>query len=228
MPPKRPGPFRGPTPKKVIQTLDVGTGTPGLEYGLERFKTNANLHQNRYYKGVDLHLEHPIKGPNYDVEWNDVILTVENLIKNGITVRHVNFTYPIPYINDSLDSYYFLHLLPLLKKILLPNGKIFITSEEPKFLKSLSNYAAKFDFVSSSIRSRYSVLDYKRILAQMKIAKQKSERGTTNGLPMSFDQEYFINRGKRPYILILTNSLSKVYPGNSPEAKEQRRNWPRV
>lgn len=239
--PKRLGPFRGPTPEGVIQTLDVGVGIRDEDGGPKRFKTNVEKHREREYLGIDEYLRFPEVGQNFKLERIRFLEKILELIKEGKKVRSINFTYPMRFIS----SYELNKIFPLLSEVLLPNGKVFVTSEDLDFVRhfiglarnagyairlkrrytnedidKLVLYELKPEEIEDLLKRRYSSEDFEKIKEQVRKAKEAGKRGTISNLPLTFYQNQFLDRN--PYFLELTYSLKTAIPD-----KEQRRNWPR-
>lgn len=64
------------------------------------------------------------EGKNFETKKLDVNIYLQQLIKSGIKVRHFNFDMPNT-DGSGLDLNLFFKLLP---QVLLPNGKIFVTT----------------------------------------------------------------------------------------------------
>jgi|GEM_PF-1316822 len=210
------GPFRGPTPDKVIQTLDVGSRDAE-----ERLTKQANKFKKRRYVGVDP-IAVQFNTENLELKISTATQTLREYIKKGIKVRNINIDFP-----NIIQNYEFATIFDLLKYVLLPNGKVYITSERQHLIKLL-NYMALKRGLATKYGLKYSQKDFERV-RHGKNRITLRDRPLLNSRPMTLYQNYFlVNQKLNPYILEITYPLKKAYPGNSLEAKEQRRNWPRV
>lgn len=148
-------PFRGSTPKGVIQTVDLGSGSY-----LEYLGKNVDRHPNRLYVGVDPRIvfarvsgkpKHPLSelmlnasiiskadkasklnwsrlrnGPNRRVFFQGLSQTfIGYLIKNKLKVRHFNLDMPGPQSFPLFAEDFFSNL----HRVIIPGGKIFIRTE---------------------------------------------------------------------------------------------------
>jgi hypothetical protein len=149
-------PFKGGTREKVIQTLDIGAGFPILTgqsarkypdrkslavdpvYGKEdRYAYLGGRSSYRVGETLDF-----IKRVGLNYSSLTAIEAIDNLIKNGTKVRHVNFKMPHPGQNYDLEN-----VFHRLKKVLLPNGKVFMSSEKLPFLEKVASIAKKEGYV---------------------------------------------------------------------------------
>lgn len=195
------GPFRGPTPKKVIQTLDVGAGPCGA-----RFIERSEKQQQRKYVGVDPAMMIYGFGKNFETKRIDVNSYLLQLIKSGIKVRHLNFDMPNTN-GHGLELRLFFRLLP---KVLLPNGKIFVTTN---FVNLPLLESAKLNGFALREKARINKdqIDWSSIYPSF------------NGLPLTYWQDLSLRSNQTIYLYEITYPLKMAYPN-----KEQRRNWPRV
>jgi len=195
------GSFRRPTTEKEIQTLDIGVGSG------RRFKSKAEKRPERKYVGVDLSVGiEDVNGNNYTIRGgvraNDYL---QLCINKGIKVRNINFDLPTP-----LDNVYrieeFFEKLP---KVLMPNGKVFMNSENKAYLESIMKIALA-DYYSVRLKA-IPITEYLKYSA-----------GKLNGFKISeYMQAFFANKAYTTlYQLEITYSLSKAY-----KTKEERRNW---
>jgi len=198
------GPFRRPTKPNEIQTLDIGVGKG------RRFVAKAAKRPEREYVGVDLSIDvEDVNGKNYKVfgstRANDYL---KQCVDNSIKVRNINFDLPRP-VGDVYRIEEFFKLLP---KVLLPNGKVFMNSESPEYLDSVSRIALAKGY---SVRRRE--LPLREYLAKAK--------GRLGGTVMSEYMEQFFTAHKfykTLYVLEITYPLKLAYPND----RLRRKVWP--
>lgn len=196
MPSKKP--FKGPVPKRVLQTIDIGSGN--LATRLSANKTER--FPDRKYLLVDPEF----KVPAFTTIRENIMLTPFTAEKTllelrnfGIRTRHINIDMPSP-----KQEYNFEKVFEILPSVLLPNGKVFVTTEDKKRIEEFQSLARRFGFSFA-----YSEIPEHEI-------KQKSKHG---GLTPT--QKIVIIDEKPIYKLELTYRLKTAYPN-----KETRRNWP--
>lgn len=257
------GPFRGPSPQNVFQTVDVGTGRG---YRLESI---AKRFPNRKYVAVERLFRYPehewsgsttsppripaLKKAGVVVMPQDLRTFIDYMKRHGQRTRYINFDMPIPggftHIKEYLrDRYGFRKLFANVPHILLPNGKIFVKTENLDFIGFLQRLAER-QGLKTRPPLRINVADIKRSIGstqtiyapakQLKPNKvramidkvetrtEKSARRTQEGMGNS---ETF---GGHPitsfmadkfgfYVLEITYGLKKAIPN-----KKKRRRWPR-
>ncbi len=157
--------FRGPTPENVFQTIDIGT-----ENG-RWLIWQAEKNPRRQYLAIDplfgnrekwrkTQLEQ-MKPRNILVEANMFQPIMDSLIKKGIRTRHINLDmlHAHDYLfYEALDGPITRMMGSLLSKaprVLLPNGKIFITTEIQLYRDVIQELASKYGF---SIRIKENFL----------------------------------------------------------------------
>lgn len=113
-------PFRGAAEGKVYQTLDVGAGKG------RRIAKQAAKFPNRKYAIADF-AARPIGKKNVRVFQKAADRALDKAAEEGLKFRHVNMDMPA---GDLLDAKYVKGMLRKLKKVLLPNGKIFISTND--------------------------------------------------------------------------------------------------
>lgn len=146
------GPFRGPTPPKVFQAVDIGTGDG------RRLESIAKRFPNRKYVAVDPSLHEKVLGSAFapprgtaerlsqagiNVRPEKAMSFIEEMKKRGEKTRFISINMPSHAKNEGhwRDDYGFRHIFESVPKILLPNGKIFITTESPEFAEHLKKMA---------------------------------------------------------------------------------------
>jgi hypothetical protein len=214
-------PFKGGTPRNVFQTLDIGAGLPVLT--AER----ARKYPDRKSLAVDPRYAGQLRdylGYKFGFRVSDALELmkrsglgysslraneeIEKLIKNGIKVRHVNFQMPHPRQNYDLEI-----VFHRLKKVLLPNGKVFMSGEDLPFLEKVANIAKREGYV---VRFGKSVLasDSREVLFTMdgrdaKIIKPKRIISNIK-IPLTDHQAEYFCGGYVIYNLTLTLSPKTV------------------
>jgi hypothetical protein len=117
---------------------------------------------------------------------------VDEMKRKGIKARNINIDMPLESVND------FSHLFNNAERIMLPNGKIFISSEQQGVLEHAARLAR-----NHGLKAR-----------MRKEMPQVEAEGRTH---------YTIRHSPKPiYRLEITFGLKKALP-----KKEQRKNWPR-
>lgn len=142
-------PFRGPTPAKIFQTVDLGSGIGDYIIRSARERRGGGKEwRKRQYLGVDpwekMHSEERHKfglviPPN--VHFISIALKqqLENMIKRGEKTRHFNWDMPIPITIGFVQVVH--EILPLLPRVLLPNGKLFVKTEKHAYISILAKAA---------------------------------------------------------------------------------------
>lgn len=194
----------------MLQTVDVGTGH------LRRLNIQAKKFPKRAYAAVDHDLS-AINGheSNITIAKEKIHSFVDGMIKARKKTRHINFEMPLPPINSesdyryySRDHYDFKYLFEKASDILLPNGKIFVMSEELEFLENLSSTAKKTGLKPKPIKNLHVDPEY-----------WKSYKGR----PLSHFMGYAFDAERELYTLEITYGLKKAIPN-----KGNRRDWPRT
>ena len=198
------GPFRGSTPKGVVQTLDVGTGES------ERFLAKARGQRNRQYVSVDPGTL-SYRMDNVEAVQDFVLEYLKNCIALRTRFRNINFDMPQP----SVEAYDFNQVFDLLPKVLLPNGKVYITSEVPGFLEQLKKIADLKGF-SSRLQPLLSEAAKKQIFERIRLGIKPE----LNGVPMTPFMEKMFNKGL--YRLEVTYSLKQAFSND----RQRRGVWP--
>lgn len=205
------GPFRGPTPPKVFQTLDAGAGKG--EY-IERLALRS---PQRKYAAADIRYAIPgapvIPGKGAGIyakrlgnsgvaTYGEMGETIEEFIQKGIRTRHVNMDFPYPWSAKGGFKYerMFGRLLEKIPFVLLPNGHFFITSEDAHTVVRMEEIAHKMGFKT-------------RRLSPLALEKHKKKPGTM--------LQTFAKTGYPVYRLRITMGLKKAIP-----QKEKRKRWP--
>lgn len=137
--------FRGPTSEKVIQTIDIGTkdGESWLRRQSQRFT-------QRHYVGVDPRFRETIVEGRLELKPRSATEALQEAIRNREQARHINVDMPL---NIGLELYNFPRVFQLARKVLFPQGKIFITSEDVTTLKNLMQQARESGFKALAIKT---------------------------------------------------------------------------
>src|SRR3989338_4976781 len=120
------GPFRGPTAWNLHQTLDIGAGELA-NYARQQ----AIRFPNRKYAAVDP-LARVAEFGNLRVFRKPALEAMDDALKEGLKFRHINLFMPEMKLKKPK---YFREILKRAKKVMLPNGKIFIGSDILPHLK---------------------------------------------------------------------------------------------
>lgn len=155
-------PFRGPTLPNVFQTIDIGSGK--AEWLSKRSKERRNgkkgLPRKRAYAGVDEMYDSEAEGNKryvmlpeeyapFERDHPNILLIPQTakeflirMIKRREKTRHINMDMPWPIENatgkDAMDMQM---ILRLARAVVIPNGKIFIASENPKTIEIIVQMA---------------------------------------------------------------------------------------
>jgi len=202
------GPFRGPAPRGVFQTIEVGSGRG------EFVESRAEKHPHRRYAAVEpnyapgslsevmnIRREKLRQQPNISLYSQRIEHALDEMRKEGIRARHMNIDMPIPIEARTEYLKMWKKIFELAPHILLPNGSIFVSSESTETLKTISEMARKAGF---------------RVRA-LKPIQESAKTRRTYFMEYFHDSEYKIHR------LQITFGLKKAIP-----KKWGRRNWPRA
>ena len=149
---QRKRPFRGHAIHPFFQTTDLGSGDARY---IERQATRFPL---RKYAAVDLIFEgrHPLKEKlresGVHVSGKKIIFFLKAMIRAKRKTRHITIDMPYPYAgaDQRANTIEFekemRNLFELFPKVLFPNGKIFITTEQEGFVAVLYRLAQEFQF----------------------------------------------------------------------------------
>ena len=142
--------FRGPTPRNYFQTVSVGEGAG---WYLER---QAKKHPKRKYLAVDPYPVREIdettareairrlQKAGVQVLRERIIPAMDKLIRQRKKVRHFNID--MPNTEEEHAPFGFNQFFEKAKKLLLPNGKVFVTSTDTEFLERLAQKARASGF----------------------------------------------------------------------------------
>lgn len=155
-------PFRGPTPKNVFQTVDIGAGIGGstnwntfigellphrstsfVEQRHGETRRKRKQAQPRTSVAVDLS---SVKQTNPRIirKKMEIVPFLKEMIANGQKTRHFNWDMPRP--KDFELKYGLYDMFRLIPKVLLPNGKIFVSSEYESLVEKVANIAREKGF----------------------------------------------------------------------------------
>ncbi len=218
------GPFRGGTPKNVFQTISVGEGIGG------RLPDQADKFKARKYAAVDPKYGSISEAARFrdniharKQEWKlqqmrdqgitlipeGIKPTVKKLLERGVKARHINIDMP----EYGIGKYFFDEQFMLgLNKLLLPNGKIFLTTETRETGESLGFNAKKAGF---SYRELKPIRVGQERRAAIRTDTMRLLQSPFNKLTPSDEP------ARTFYRFELTKSLKKAIPN-----KAERRKWP--
>ncbi len=148
-------PFKGPTPDGVFQTVDVGYG------GEEWLRKRAVRFAKRKYVGVNpsfgkeglAWLKENLERSGMVVRPEKIMDFADEMKSRGWRTRHINIDMPGPEGALKIDKYDFPKFFRDAPRLLLPGGKIFISSENTAFLGRLATLARENGFSSSAPRA---------------------------------------------------------------------------
>jgi len=199
------GPFRGPTPERVFQTIDLGSG----KYANYLYGQGKKYPQRKYLavdsgrivvkeKGI------PSLPKNVKTSSKDALRLLEQLAGEGKRARHIEIAMPT---GSLLNPAYLKKIAELGTKVLLPNGKFhFVTPVDPESFKEIrkafENSGYSFRVVPTTEHS------FKK--QSPKADAWQEQYGEILGGPIAWQYEF-------------TLRLKKAIP-----EKAKRRNWPRI
>jgi len=189
-------PFAGNPKKGVFQTVEFGAGDA------EHISNRAWKSPKRKYAAVDprmTYIEDLMAYKNLEATKQSMEGYIDAMKRSGTKTRHIAIRMPNPKDIRSND-FSIRSLLKEAKHVLLPNGKIFVTTESGYVVHRL---------VRTAMEEGFSV----REPAALAQPKTRVER-------MMMDL-----RKKPVYRIELTYKLKTAMPGNTKEAKEKRKHW---
>ncbi|MDP2666050.1 MAG: hypothetical protein Q8P05_00935 [Candidatus Diapherotrites archaeon] len=197
-------PFHDPTPH--FQTIDLGAG--GARYALEQ----AARFPSRKYAAVDMryrrdrNLSHiPTQTHPGSIRFFPVSIRhfLRTMIRHGWKTRHLNLDMPNAYFRNGkrVGRNHFereiRNLFQNFPLVLIPNGKLFFTTESEEFMATIYRLAQEFGY---SIREK----------KQMPFEHKRRKTAITQNLS-----------GSPIYRVEITYNLKKAIP-----QKNVRRKWP--
>lgn len=167
--------FRGPTPKKILQTIDIGTNEG------YHFHASAKRNPDRQYLSIDpaadmatfkqREMDHKpilVRDPLSNVERLELPYerVLPFLIKKGIRTRHINIDMPTAAMysgstNQDKIRNMLTPLLQLAPHLLLVNGKIFITTEYTTYPDEIRRMAHEMGY-SVRIKKDFRPKEFRR------------------------------------------------------------------
>ncbi|MBI5553598.1 MAG: hypothetical protein HY917_02545 [Candidatus Diapherotrites archaeon] len=216
------GPFRGPTPANVFQTVHVGSGSARREL------SSAKGSPQRRYAAVDpQYASSPslrvagrmLAEAGMFVAGEKIIDFVARMKAGQLKARHLQFLMPFP----NAGFYALGELFRELPSVLFPNGKVFFYSEDKDFLNAAGQLARSNGFSVKRVKE----LDFIEL-----------KRNSWGGLPLS-DSMYTeaLRRGLPIHLLEVTFGLKRAFPGEwkTKEGsgkkfldKSKRKDWTRL
>ncbi|QQR92152.1 MAG: hypothetical protein IPJ89_03250 [Candidatus Iainarchaeum archaeon] len=155
---KRKRMFRGAARGRVFQTVDLGAGKG------EYIERQSRRFPNRKYAAVDFLL-----GPEkfFDAVGqrlhkngvgvgDDVTTFLRQMIERKEKTRHLNMDMPYPFDTSAYASESqraFKSALEMIPRVLLPNGKFYITSESSWTIRLMQKLAEKQGFAARQLRT---------------------------------------------------------------------------
>jgi len=149
----RRGPFKKSASKNVFQTVDVGTGKG--RWILEQAKKFPNrkyaVVDPKYRRGGDLHSTgQRMAKHGIHVHPEGLQSFIEFMLKNNKKTRHINIDMPGQEL--SIPLFNFPKLFEALPKILMPNGKIYFSTEDLAVRDYIHQFASIYGFKSRELR----------------------------------------------------------------------------
>jgi len=203
-------PFKGASQKRVFQTVDIGSGkAEWLIKQKQRFGDRRYLAVDPEYR-QNQELMRRLKAHGLETFAGRMQGLIRKLKETKQKTRHINIDMPSYSIEKNAmnfimggkkhwaikDEYGFHILFKELPKILLPNGKVFVTSENSSMLDLIEEIAHDHGFPSRRLRGFDGPIQAKRT------AFMKAHQGQTiHSIEISF-------------------GLKKALPN-----KAQRKNW---
>lgn len=188
-------PFRGKTPVNVFQMVEFGAG------GAHNIASLAYKHKNKHFIAVDpIYKKTKINTFGMPKSTRTMESFIKEMKRRGVVARSLMIRGPNP---DEMRARK-IKLEVLFKEahnILIPNGKIYITSEFPEVL-DLVEFLAKDNGL--------------KVRARKKIKYPKSDI-----------ERQSIEYGRPVYMSEITYGLKTAFPGIGREAKSKRHNWTR-
>lgn len=200
------GPFRGTDPKGVFQTIDVGTAEgKWLAKQAKKFLQRKYLAVDpaynerawREHTEPEKRVEIIERLANSKVQFDEkkIADVLHEMNVKRQKARHINIDMP----NPNLAAYDFPKIFRNAKQVLLPNGKIFITSENLDFIRQVEKLAKK-----AGLKPRWK-----------KPIETSSRAGEKTHAMLAMNRNYKIHR------LEITFGLKQAIP-----EKALRRKWP--
>jgi tRNA G46 methylase TrmB len=213
--------FKGGTRENVIQTLDIGASFgevmrkqaqkfPGRKYAVvDPVYESASMGGVCYYKGKPFLIQKIL-----DANKRAGVITsalyarekIAELARKGIKLRHVNFQMPNP---AQEHNYNFEAIFHGLKRVLLPNGKIFMSSENIDFLERIVKIAKRNGYVVQFKKKVVTKGTNTETSASSKKRKEFGEIGDRKILK-TLSQKAHFDKGYEIYFLTLTLSPKTV------------------
>ncbi|MDO8537953.1 MAG: hypothetical protein Q7S21_03650 [archaeon] len=144
--------FRGPTPENVFQIVDYGAGRG------QSVEARKNKHPERNYAAVDPYFRNDeerfreLQKKGIIVFPGRMLSFIRKMKRNGQKTRHVTIEMPYEYITLE-NEYDFRKFLKEVPNFLLPNGKVFITSEYYNTLINLQKISKRLGYKTRWLKS---------------------------------------------------------------------------
>jgi hypothetical protein len=199
-------PFRGPTPKKVFQTVDVGSGLGEYVLGRTRRFPRRKYVAVEYQYGPEGKFDsvknvYPkvLKKKGVRVFGGYFHEFAREMVEKGLKTRHISVIMPYPSVGIEYSSFV-LNLGRIIEwapRILLPNGKIFLLTEKETVRNWMELMARNFGMKTRRLRT-------------LRDPREKQDTETLQNFS-----------GEPVYRLEITQGLKKAVPD-----KSKRRKWP--
>lgn len=147
-----PGPFRGPTPRNTIQTVDLGSGKG------EYIHSKAEKNPHKIYAAADLiyqpgekglyHIAEKLREAGVRVHAGDFLELFRQMREEKVRARHINIDFPEPFVgfpgapkSVAIAWQSYRDMIRQAPHVLLPNGKIFLLTEDPETADLMEKWA---------------------------------------------------------------------------------------
>lgn len=130
----------------VLQTVDFGSGMHAENFIFKQ----AGKYPNRTYAAVDPVLKAYSKNKRYAnlfISWKHADEFLREMRELGLKTKHVNMDMPNPMVMLSILRAVFRNI----SFILVPNGKIFVTTEDHNGAKHIQEIARMYDLTTRKI-----------------------------------------------------------------------------
>lgn len=216
---RRGGPMRGSTPEKVFQTVDVGTASDTQRIIFAKNKADRRG-MTRRYAAVDPHYASWMnasmfphsskthsskiikitKNKGVEVHPDRVENLFEKMTEEGLKTRHINVDMPFSNVDNAEARAPIIAILENAKKVILPNGNIWVKSEKKEFLEWIANSAKEFGLRSAPIKE----IPHKIIRPEGKVPRLGNK-------PLTWFMKVYTSEPGRPLY-----SLRITVPGPAP------------
>jgi len=189
-PPRTHRPFKGNTPEKMFQVMDIGGG----EFA-SRLKKMARKNPGRKYALVD-HRPTFISRENIRTYKKKALEAMDDAIKEGLRFRHVRMMMPL---GNLQNPGYIKKMLKRAKKLMLPGGKIFIGTDNSFAYTDIRQLFKEEGFILGK-RKKLHPAEWSHDMHQMSREMKKanwSEKAQFFGLVATYSQKAARNEKRK-------------------------------